>query len=51
MFNFRGAFSAIKQFPVPFALIMLAVVIFGGSAIVGVYNQLRAKVPALPAAK
>jgi len=51
VFNFRGAFGAIKQYPVPFAIIVLGVVVFAGSAIVGAYNKLRAKVPQLPAAK
>lgn len=51
MFGFKAAFNSIKSHPGAFAVIILAIVVFAGSAIVGVYNSVRAKVPVLPAAK
>jgi hypothetical protein len=49
--KFKGFFSHCRDYWAPIALIACGVAIFGGSIVVGAYNKLRAKVPALPAAK
>jgi hypothetical protein len=48
---FKKFGSMFKDYPVHVAIVVVVVVVFFGGAIVGVYNKVRAKVPALPAAK
>lgn len=47
--EFKGFFGALKRHWAPFALVTVAVTLFAGGLIVGAYNKVRAKVPALPA--
>jgi hypothetical protein len=49
--EFKGFIGALKRHWAPFAILTVAVVVFAGTTIVGIYNKARAKVPALPAAK
>jgi hypothetical protein len=52
VFDFKGFFShGVKPHLGAFLVVCVVIVLVGGSTIVGLYNKVRAKVPALPAAK
>lgn len=48
---FKKVITMAKTYPGQLALVVVVATVFFGSAIVGVYNRVRAKVPQLPAAK
>jgi len=43
--------SMAREYPAHLAIVVVVAVVFLGGAIVGLYNRVRAKVPALPAAR